>query len=137
MSFHDLINLTSILFYSKIAKAQETSPSKKVVLNRNINIVTSPSLQEENSNPLESLKEKGDSEDKEKKIVKLGSLTAEERAKLRAQKFGVPVPEEIKKSERAERFGIQSGQKTAKNKPATITTVPRVLFVCYYLLLSH
>ena len=65
----------------------------------------------ENSNPIESFKETY--EEKEKKIVKLGSLTAEERAKLRAQKFGVPIPESLKKAERAERFGL------AKNAPVS------------------
>jgi hypothetical protein len=81
-----------------------------VVLNRNpSNIVISPTV--ENSNPIESFKETD--EEKEKKIVKLGSLTAEERAKLRAQKFGVPIPESLKKAERAERFGL------AKNAPVS------------------
>ena len=80
-----------------------------MVLNRNPSNVVK-SLTVENSNPTENLKESD--EDKEKKIVKLGSLSAEERAKLRAQKFGVPIPESIKKAERAERFGV------AKNAPA-------------------
>ena len=82
-----------------------------MVLNRNPSNVVK-SFTAENSTLKESLKES--EEEKEKKIVKLGSLTAEERAKLRAQKFGVPIPESLKKAERAERFGL------AKNAPASV-----------------
>ena len=46
----------------------------------------------------------------EKKVVKLTELSAQERAKLHAQKFGLPVSDSSKKLARAERFG---------NKPVT------------------
>lgn len=48
----------------------------------------------------------------DKKVVKIGALSAEERAKLRAEKFGVPIPDVMKKAVRAERFGLAESKNT-------------------------
>merc|ERR1712127_303407 len=103
--------------------------TKKVILNRNpISMAAIPAAKTETINSrkisvdMESQKEtsNGDGSDngEEKKsgVVKLGSLSAEERAKLRAQKFGVPIPDNVKKSVRAERFGLTT-KETIKQAP--------------------
>merc|ERR1712071_25605 len=111
--------------------------TKKVILNRNpISMAAIPAAKTETINSrkisvdMESQKEtsNGDGSDngEEKKsgVVKLGSLSAEERAKLRAQKFGVPIPDNAKKSVRAERFGLTTKEATKETSKETIKQAP-------------
>ncbi|XP_057380454.1 SAP domain-containing ribonucleoprotein-like [Daphnia carinata] len=92
------------------SKSEIGTSRKKIILNRKVaSSLTSGEesvLQETETPDANSPNKSNETETKEeKKVVKLGSLSAEERAKLRAQKFGVPVPDSLKKAVRAERFG--------------------------------
>ncbi len=86
-------------------------------------MVTPPSdsgkVSQENDDHLKYDANKGDESDskEEKRVIKLGSLSAEERAKLRAQKFGVPIPDSVKKAVRAERFGGTNSTELNTSKP--------------------
>ena len=95
----------------------EVQVQKKIILNRNPSVATPVT---EDSSTDEKKEENGT--DESKKVVKLANpLTNEERAKLRAQKFGVAVPDSLKKAVRAERFG------------STTTTAPvSKVFSCFY-----
>lgn len=105
----------------KKRETTETQP-KKITINRKITI--DPPKQEEKE-------VKGDDKEagtavseehaSEKKVVKIGALSAEERAKLRAQKFGAPIPDNVKKATRAERFGVEADKKST-GKTATQAT---------------
>lgn len=83
-------------------------------------MVTSPSdsgmVSQEVDNHHDANKSDESDSKEEKKVVKLGSLSAEERAKLRAQKFGVPVPDSVKKAVRAERFGSTNSTESTTSK---------------------
>jgi hypothetical protein len=102
-------------------KNEIVSPHKKIILNRKV--VTPPSdsgtVSQENDDHLKYDANKGDESDskEEKKVIKLGSLSAEERAKLRAQKFGVPISDSVKKAVRAERFGGTNSTESNTSKP--------------------
>lgn len=104
-----------------LQKENDASLPKKIILNRKVSstadIIASTLPVSSETNQLHA-KESSDSEGSVKdgkKIVKLGSLSDEERAKLRAEKFGVPLPDSLKKAVRAERFG------TANNNPSNAT----------------
>lgn len=93
-------------------KVESATQPKKIILNRKVSAnitppsTTSDSILQETIQTSDSIKnDESDDLKHEKKVVKLGALTAEERAKLRAQKFGVPIPDSVKKAVRAERFG--------------------------------
>lgn len=98
-------------------------PHKKISLKRNLS-VPKPVLPETTNTPTEEDKSKSisstngsnddNSDEPDKKVVKLHILTAEERLKLRAEKFGASaatstdVVSDDKKLARAARFGITS-----------------------------
>lgn len=100
------------------SKNEIVSAHKKIILNRKV--VTSPSdsgmVSQEVDNHHDANKSDESDSKEEKKVVKLGSLSAEERAKLRAQKFGVPVPDSVKKAVRAERFGSTNSTESTTSK---------------------
>lgn len=81
---------------------------------------TTTILQESNQKDNSGTIDESETNKEEKKVVKLGSLSDEERAKLRAQKFGVPIPDSVKKAVRAERFG------STTNSSPTVTPTPQV-----------
>ena len=128
----DALNFESPLrTIPKDSKPATTQPTKKLVLNRKTAIVVpSPAATTANvpttvpANDSKSLS--GESEENgEKKVVKLGALSVQERAKLRSQKFGLPVADSVKKMARAERFGItatsNSSPKAASNNTKVTT----------------
>lgn len=107
------------------------STQKKIILNRKIS-VTSPdagtgTTSQENNKSVDSNNSDGSNSNEEKKVVKLGSLSQEERVKLRAQKFGVPIPDSLKKAVRAERFG-NSQSNGAAAKATAPSQVKPILF---------
>jgi len=87
-------------------------------LNRNpATVVPVPAVKDETAPAIEESKALSDSEKSDdKKVVKLGTLSAEERAKLRAQKFGVPLSDNVKKMVRAERFGMAAKSEDTDSK---------------------
>lgn len=94
--------------------AAKSEPEKKIVLKRALITVpeTEPSS-EATATPA--------------KLGKLTQLTAQERIEMRQKKFGcstVPVPLDVKKQSRAERFGIKSndGENKPQNAKLDITT---------------
>lgn len=94
--------------------------SKKIVLNRKpapvANIPASSVSGNQELNTSTASDSSNNDKSETKRVIKLGSLSAEERAKLRAEKFGVPVPDSLKKAARAERFGVSnSGSTVAKD----------------------
>lgn len=102
-------------------KSETGTSRKKIILNRKV----APSLTSADDSVSKEIEahdtsspNKSDEPDtkEEKKVVKLGSLSAEDRAKLRAQKFGVPVPDSLKKAVRAERFGNASSEVAPTSK---------------------
>ena len=114
------------MFYLRKTPATEatTTSTKKVVLNRNpIVVAPIPPVKEEaalNSGNEESKVSSDSEKNDEKKVVKLGTLSVEERAKLRAQKFGVPLSNDTKKMVRAERFGLTAKSENTDSKEVTV-----------------
>ena len=111
--------MLEIYFSRTSAKAKDevVAPPKKIILNRKVSpAITSPTsdstILQETDQKNGSSKNGEDATNEEKKVVKLGSLSAEERAKLRAQKFGVAIPDSVKKAVRAERFGNTTSAST-------------------------
>jgi len=100
------------------ANGTAATSAKKVVLNRNpATVVPVPAVKDETAPAIEESKALSDSEKSDdKKVVKLGTLSAEERAKLRAQKFGVPLSDNVKKMVRAERFGMAAKSEDTDSK---------------------
>lgn len=106
--------------------------TKKVILKRKLNIVVSPDAPSSNEVPTPTPLEKtrkftitspaagaaavtdrtitvssaDNTNDDDKKVVKLSQLTAKERLELRAKKFGAPIAAESLKAARSERFGL-------------------------------
>ena len=107
-------------------KDPAVTTSKKVVLNRKIEVIVptpttaTPVLSTADQTTDKDSNNSNDAEKKdEKKVVKLTELSAQERAKLHAQKFGLPVSDSSKKLARAERFGMADGAANDSNKPTT------------------
>lgn len=100
---------------------KEVSVPKKVILNRKSTAaITSPvstvgSVLKESEQKSDSQKTNECNEKEGKTVIKITSLSAEERAKLRAAKFGVPIPDSVKKAVRAERFGGATTTGTTTN----------------------
>ena len=109
-----------ILFYLRKtpAVAATTTSTKKVVLNRKpISVAPIPAVKDEVVPVTEESKASSNPEKvEEKKVVKLGTLSTEERAKLRAEKFGVPISDSVKKMVRAQRFGLASKPENTDSK---------------------
>merc|ERR1711928_199541 len=100
------------------AVAATTTSTKKVVLNRKpISVAPIPAVKDEAVPVTEESKASSNPEKvEEKKVVKLGTLSTEERAKLRAEKFGVPISDSVKKMVRAQRFGLASKPENTDSK---------------------
>ncbi|KAL0276885.1 UNVERIFIED_CONTAM: hypothetical protein PYX00_004353 [Menopon gallinae] len=84
--------------------SEKQAPSKKIILNRNFVSVKKDDKTEGKENKTNS-----DAEETQKmNVVKVGSLTPQERLERRAAKFGVAVSNEAKKEARAARFGLNT-----------------------------
>uniref|UniRef100_U5EZW7 Putative wing disc dorsal/ventral pattern formation n=1 Tax=Corethrella appendiculata TaxID=1370023 RepID=U5EZW7_9DIPT len=103
----------------------EFVPQKKVALKRNVSITT-PVLASTVASDIKPIDQSGtaengnenkaESDEPDKKVIKLKDLTAQERLELRAKKFGGAVTtatpssnDAAKKEARAARFGLSSG----------------------------
>ncbi|XP_063696722.1 uncharacterized protein LOC134827813 [Culicoides brevitarsis] len=113
-------------------------PHKKISLKRNLS-VPKPVLPEttsvESTKSISSTNGDNSGDEPEKKVVKLTQLTAEERLKLRAQKFGANSPSatiasnvntDEKKSARAARFGITTTTTTTNSSASIKSSAPDV-----------
>jgi SAP domain-containing ribonucleoprotein len=115
-----------------VQKDPAVTTSKKVVLNRKEFVPTpttaTPSvLSTADQTTDKDSNNSNDAEKKEeKKVVKLTELSAQERAKLHAQKFGLPVSDSSKKLARAERFGMADGAANNSNSTKTTTNPKEV-----------
>lgn len=98
---------------------------KRVTLKRNVSISSSISsdIQKILSSDENSVKIDADDETAatDKKVIKLSGLTAQERLEMRIKKFGTPVSAGVKKTARAERFGIKSDENV--NNKGTISAL--------------
>lgn len=101
----------------KMPAEENNTPAKKVILNRKniIEEIKEDVVQKEEESNDKAL----DSEEPEKKVIKLSEVGTKERLEMRAKKFGVPLSDSAKKEARAARFNITSNNgTTASSKSA-------------------
>lgn len=111
-----MTDLNFIFCRSPIKPAASETQPKKITINRKITV--EPPKQEEKDKEQKTTDDEATSASEEhnsgNKVIKIGAISAEERAKIRAQKFGVAIPDDLKKAVRAERFGAAENKGTAK-----------------------
>lgn len=97
---------------TKSSSPEISAPAKPISLKRNISVPI-PVIEKPADPVTESANDvSSGGEEPEKKVVKISSLTAQERMEMRAKKFGslssAPAASDEKLQARAARFGIQS-----------------------------
>lgn len=106
-------NMTSPELKRKLSEEDEDEEdnkrvaAKKIVLNRSVVAVSTPSAEKENQQVTgdSDTGQKSETPTSGKKVVKLSAYSVKERLELRAQKFGVQLSLDAKKEARAARFG--------------------------------
>lgn len=135
LNYYGTLTCYAILSRTTQSMKEEVSVPKKVILNRKSTAaITSPvstvgSVLKESEQKSDSQKTNECNEKEGKTVIKITSLSAEERAKLRAAKFGVPIPDSVKKAVRAERFGGATTTGTTTNAKVCLSSKSVVFFL--------
>ncbi|KAF5271359.1 hypothetical protein FQA39_LY08157 [Lamprigera yunnana] len=91
----------------------EYKSTKKIVLNRNVSMISN--FEEDDGNDMLNSTVSEVDKNADSKVIKLSQLSARERLEMRAKKFGAPVSVEAKKMARAERFSGKNNSLISSN----------------------
>lgn len=121
-----------------LLKENDPLPQRKITLKRNLSNITPLStttpptiasddtkkIKLDSAEPEITTASNENTNEDDKKVVKLTELTAKERLELRAKKFGAPVSSDTKKLARAERFGTKTDINGINKASITSNAVP-------------